>query len=285
MFTFGADPEIFVKDKKGNPVSAYGLVEGTKESPKKTDLGAYQVDGTALEFNIEPVPQHDFDRFNLNVVQTIADLKAAVGPDYKFSKDSVQEYDPEYLEQLPDEAKELGCDPDYNAYTMEANPRPDGTRNFRTGAGHIHIGWGADIPPDNEDHAAICAAFVKVLDATVGMLMTYIDREPRRRELYGKAGAHRRKPYGVEYRTPSNAWVWNKTYRKAMHYMLNQAIQYNTAYYGDITRASQGYIHDEAELQRVINEGDWEKAKLVLQLHMEWQDNRLWKALVKKVEG
>lgn len=65
--------------------------------------------------------------------------------------------------------------------------RPEGDRLFRTGAGHIHIGWGADIPVDNREHHEICASFVKMLDATVGLFMTCIDRDPRRRELYGKA--------------------------------------------------------------------------------------------------
>jgi hypothetical protein len=264
LFTIGADPEIFVK-KNGKAFSAHGLVGGTKKEPLKTSCGAVQVDGMALEFNIDPIKVGDFETFNLNIVRTIQDLKdLATEKDKRvtFSKDSVQEFEPEYLEAQPEEAKELGCDPDFNAYTMEENPRPDGTRNFRTAAGHIHIGWGADIPVDNEDHMAICAGFVKALDATVGLFMTVIDKEPRRRELYGKAGAFRPKPYGVEYRTPSNAWIFSKTNRKAVHILLNLAIRMHSNGYGisAITR----YIDNEAELQRVITEGDVKLATLCL---------------------
>jgi len=77
-FTIGADPELFLREN-GKPISAFGMVEGTKESPFKTDNGAYQVDGMALEFNIDPVPTgNSFERFNVNIIKTIADMKARV---------------------------------------------------------------------------------------------------------------------------------------------------------------------------------------------------------------
>ena len=52
-FLIGADPEFFVK-KAGKVVSAHNLVPGTKESPFPVKNGAVQVDGMALEFNINP---------------------------------------------------------------------------------------------------------------------------------------------------------------------------------------------------------------------------------------
>ena len=52
MITVGADPELFVK--KGRSFqSAYGMIPGTKQKPKKVIKGAVQVDGMALEFNID----------------------------------------------------------------------------------------------------------------------------------------------------------------------------------------------------------------------------------------
>ncbi len=50
----GADPEVFVKDASGQNVSGHGMVPGTKKKPHPVRSGAGQVDGTALEFNIEP---------------------------------------------------------------------------------------------------------------------------------------------------------------------------------------------------------------------------------------
>lgn len=258
MFTVGADPEIFVK-QKGKAVSAHGLVEGDKKNPLKTSKGAVQVDGMALEFNIDPVSAGDFESFNKNIVQTVKELRTLVGSDYNFNPSPVQEFDSDYLEAQPEEAKELGCDPDFNAYTLEENPMPDGTRNFRTGAGHIHIGWGSDIPVDNQDHFEICANFIKFMDATVGMAMTVIDQDPRRRELYGKAGAFRPKSYGVEYRTPSNVWITSKDKRKMIFFFVQQGIlnagsgyttqEYYRRYFTDVENIDE-------KVQNIINSGD-----------------------------
>ena len=235
VFTIGCDPEVFVREN-GKPISAHGLIPGNKKEPFKTANGAVQVDGMALEFNTDPVDLNDFEGFNLNVLRTKADLKnllsqkgVADGKRYNLAEIPVQEFDLDYINSQPDEAKELGCDPDWNAYTLLPNPMPVGDRPFRTGAGHIHVGWGADIPIDNEDHLQICANFVKTMDCTVGLFMTFIDRETRRRELYGKAGAFRPKPYGVEYRTPSNMWIRNKNRRFLIHNLVKRAVDFQSS--------------------------------------------------------
>lgn len=253
-FTIGCDPEIFLT-KKGEPVSAHGVIKGTKKEPFKVPNGAYQVDGMAVEFNTDPVDYQNFEDFNMKVVGVIREMKAAVqavDPEYNFNIAPVQEFDPEYLAAQPDEAKELGCDPDYNAYTLAENPRPDGDRPFRTGAGHLHVGWGEDIPIDHPDHMEICANFVKTLDATVGMAMVVFDRDPRRRELYGKAGAFRPKPYGVEYRYPSNLWITTKARRKVVFSLIQHAIGIMKT---GIT-AAEYYGTNEEIIQNILNTGD-----------------------------
>ncbi len=262
-FTFGCDPEVFLK-KNGKAASAYGLLPGDKKNPHKTPGGAIQVDGMAAEFNIDPVPSNDFETFNTRVVQQLKEIRNRVKPGgYNLNVSPVQDFDPEFLAAQPDEAKELGCDPDYNAYTLKANPRPDGEVPFRTGSGHVHIGWGADSPVDNEEHMEICANFVKVLDMTLGLFMTIIDDEPRRRELYGKAGAFRPKPYGVEYRTPSNVWIKNRDHRKAVFFLMKYAVWY----------ASQGHPIDD--VQEIINTGDRVAAQLsfdiLLANYVDWR--------------
>lgn len=269
-FLLGADPEVFVR-KNGKPISAYGLIEGTKDSPKKTSNGAVQVDGMALEFNIDPVPYRDFDAFNLNITKTVRDLKEAAG-DVSLLIEPVQVFGKEFMDEQPEKAKELGCDPDFNAYTGEENPRPDGDRDFRTGAGHVHIGWGADIPVENPEHFEICAGFVKACDATVGLYMTYIDRDPRRRELYGKAGAFRVKPYGVEYRTPSNVWIKNKARRKMMHAMLGVAIDLHSQ--GLTIEKMTGGLADEDRIRKCIDDGNTKLAEAIL----NWQCQNFYEA-------
>lgn len=257
----GADPEVFVKHK-GKAISVYETgLPGTKKEPHKTSVGAVQQDGFAAEFNIDPVPATDFDRFNQNIVKTLADLRDVMNKDgktYNLAIQPVMDFDPEYMAAQPDSVKELGCDPDFNAYTLKVNPRPDGDRAFRSGAGHIHYGWGADIPVDNEDHLEICAGFVRTLDATVGMFMCYIDREPRRRDLYGKAGAFRPKSYGVEYRTPSNLWITTKDRRLLMHALSNYAIARQTAG-ATIDKITGGYEADD--VANIINTGNFTVAE------------------------
>ena len=255
QFTIGFDPEVFVTEK-GKGVSAHGMINGTKESPFPTEVGAVQVDGMALEFNTTPVPVGNFEAMNRNLVKTMDDMKKLLlkhgeetGRKLNIKPVPVMEFTEEYLANQPDEAKELGCDPDYNAYTLEPNPRPDGERNFRTGAGHIHIGWGADIPQDHPDHIKICADFVKQLDRTVGIFMTAIETDGRRRELYGKAGAFRPKSYGVEYRTPSNEWLISKSRRKMVHWLVNQAINLHRYSGNFAARTSQ------EEIVRIIDQG------------------------------
>lgn len=280
QFLLGADPEVFVR-KNGKPVSAHGMIEGTKSSPKKTSNGAVQVDGMALEFNIDPVHYRRFDEFNYNIVKTIRDLKELAG-EVSIIPEPVQVFGEEFMAEQPDEAKELGCDPDFNAYTGEENPRPDGDRPFRTGAGHVHIGWGADIPVENREHFEICQEFVKVLDSTVGMYMTYIDRDPRRRELYGKAGAFRVKPYGVEYRTPSNVWIKNKSRRQMMHFLLGYAIDAHCA--GRPIDKIIGVSSDR--VREIIDTGDWKTAfDLLTKLFSNYpgiNGRAIWNTIVKE---
>lgn len=264
MFTIGCDPEVFVT-KRGKPHSAYGILQGTKASPFKTPTGAYQVDGMAAEFNTSPVglpatnSLRNFEVWNDYINQQIKAIREALPTGCSIRIEPVMEFGKEFLDAQPEAAKELGCDPDFDAYTLRANPKPDGEKTFRTAAGHIHIGWGDDIPVDNKEHIEICAGFVKMLDATVGMLMTYVDREPLRRELYGKAGAFRPKPYGVEYRTPSNVWIANRDLRTAIWLLVNEAIQYQRRS-TDPKAVSLGY-----DPQEIINTGDHEKALACLQ--------------------
>ncbi len=261
-FTIGCDPEIFLQDEDGNPMSAHGIIPGTKHEPFAVTDGAVQVDGLALELNTNPVSTNDFNAFNTNVVSVLGELKKMVKEKYpkaRFNISPVQDFGEEFLAAQPDEAKELGCDPDYNAYTMEVNPRPDGTRPFRTGAGHLHFGWGSGIPVDNEEHHAICADFVRMLDATVGLVMTYLDRDPRRRELYGMAGAYRTKHYGVEYRTPSNRWLTTKASRSLVFYAARHALSYMQKGFPIWKLFYPAEV--EIDIQSIINNGDHARAE------------------------
>lgn len=202
-FTIGADPEFFVS-RNGKPVSAYGLIPGDKKNPMKVRKGAVQVDGMALEFNINPAATEKDFLDNLDVVMTtILDMV----PGYDMYDSPVAEFGFEYIQAQPEEAKILGCEPDYNAYTGRANPRPDANTPFRTASGHIHIGWTKDVDPHDPGHFEACCTLVKMLDVKLGIPSLIWDKDKKRRLLYGQAGCFRPKPYGLEYRTLSNAWL------------------------------------------------------------------------------
>ena len=51
-------------------------------------------------------------------------------------------------------------------------------------------------------------AVIKAMDLFLGVPSVLMDNGIDRKKLYGKAGAFRSKPYGVEYRTLSNFWIF-----------------------------------------------------------------------------
>jgi len=117
------------------------------------------------------------------------------------------EFGAEYMAEQPEESLELGCEPDFNAYTGRENPRPNAKNTFRTASGHVHIGWTEGADPLDPAHFADCIAVVKQLDWSLGLMSKLWDSDEKRRTMYGDLGAFRPKPYGVEYRTMSNAWL------------------------------------------------------------------------------
>lgn len=256
-FTFGADPEMFIA-RGGKPVSAYGLIPGTKAAPHKVANGAVQIDGMALEFNIDPA--EDEERFFLNLDRVMDQILGMV-PGYQLHNSCVADFGLEYIQAQPKEASELGCSPDYNAYTMAANPRPEGETPFRTAAGHLHIGWTHGMDPMDPDHFNACARLTKQLDRFVGVpsiLMDRGDAAVKRRQLYGKAGAFRPTHFGVEYRVLSNFWVLdreNPHFRKAV---LGNTIAAIKKTFEDPASADASVGWYSA--QHLINEGSLDEA-------------------------
>jgi hypothetical protein len=216
--TIGADPELFVT-QDGKFRSAHGLIPGTKDTPFKVEGGAVQVDGMALEFNIDPVDNADDFVRNITVVM---DQMREMVPGYEFAVVPSCKFNGNHFRAQPDEAKELGCTPDYNAYTLNENPRPDNKTTMRTASGHIHIGGFETDDPMSDEHMIRCATLVKQLDCYLGLPSLLWDRDVTRRKMYGAAGAFRPKPYGVEYRVLSNAWLLNEN---RMRFVFAQTIR------------------------------------------------------------
>lgn len=206
----GADPELFAYDLKSERfVSAHNLIPGTKYDPFAVKHGAVQVDGVACEFNIHPASTADDFVDNINSVVDIMSLmvKRTAGDHAILMAQPVAFFEEEYFNSLPPQALELGCEPDYNAYTGQENPRPETNEPFRTGAGHLHVGWDEDVPIFDPAHFFDCMQLTKQLDAALFIPSLLWDKDEKRRTLYGKYGSFRPKSYGVEYRPLSNSWV------------------------------------------------------------------------------
>jgi len=205
-FLIGTDPEVFLRDANGRFVSGHDLIPGTKEDPFFVPDGAIQRDGVALEFNTAPAKTADEFAYNIDsVMRSLHGHYSSVRPDCEFAIEPTAVFEKEYFDGLPEEPKILGCTPDFNAYTGLENSPPHTDEPFRTGAGHIHIGWGSGYSISNPDHFDLCRDVVKQLDCILYPASLLWDRDNKRRSLYGKIGAFRPKGYGVEYRPLSNA--------------------------------------------------------------------------------
>jgi hypothetical protein len=205
--TVGADPEFFIA-KKGEIISGHKLPLGSKERPRRTTNGSVQCDGMAVEINVTPsLYKIGFLRNCANVLSDLEQIVKKTDPEMYILCRPTARFTEAYLETVPETAKELGCNPDWNAYELALNERPKADGTLRTAGGHIHIGWGAGFGVDSLEHISLCAEVAKQLDYFLGIPSLEWDRDNERRSLYGKAGAFRPKPYGMEYRVLSPVWL------------------------------------------------------------------------------
>lgn len=216
--TIGADPELFIiNEKTGKVVSSVGLIPGEKGNPYVADdmpkgFGL-ETDNILAEFNMPPV--RDKESFINNIEYMKDYIKKFVkekNPDLGILCKASMTVDKSELKSK--QAKEFGCDPDYNVYTEDVNPKPKNASKttLRSSGFHIHIGY----ENHNIDESL---KLVKYLDAYLGLPSLLLDDDKKRRSLYGKAGCFRLTPWGVEYRTLSSAmmedsitlsFVWNQ---------------------------------------------------------------------------
>lgn len=228
--TLGSDPEIFVENDKGEVVSAIGMLPGTKHKPHPiTDEGhCVQIDNVAMEFNIPPSKTEDEFVHNIQYVLEYLEEIANINNVKLSNKVSYSLKDEELTH--PD-AKVFGCDPDFNVYLQDINNQPKAKdSNLRCVGGHIHIGY---PNPNFETSEKI----VKAFDMFVALPAMLIDKDNRRRELYGKAGSFRIKdPWGLECRVLSNfwihseeliRWVYNKTVNAVNIVLDGEYIKYD----------------------------------------------------------
>lgn len=213
--TVGCDPEFFIEkiSAPGIIVPICGLLGGTKKKPQAisgvTKGFAYQEDGAAAEFNIPPCDSPK--QFGGNVEWMVEHLKMML---YKIGYQPVKtnhfNLTQEMIQTHPKLA-EIGCDPDIMAYGKNTGKIYEGVPRQLEGAhvgavrgagGHVHLGYDKNIcPPD---------VMVKLIDVCIALPLSKKDKQGTRRQYWGLPGLYRDKPYGLEYRTFSNFWIWDR---------------------------------------------------------------------------
>lgn len=250
----GADPECFVHD--GSAIRhCIGLLGGTKDCPMPVIDGAVQEDNVLFEFNVDPTD--DADVFRSRIVDVMEQGGMLLQPHGLVLLPGVSSHIYEDMGGFPEKAFEFGCTPDYNAYTGQVNPRPSATNsNLRTAGGHVHIGY-SHLRTVTEE---LSRAVINMCDYLLGLPSLLEDKDSRRRELYGKAGACRLKSYGPEYRTLSNYWIWDKELTKLVHARAQLAYELV-----DRLPMIQQLVSQEA-CQEAINTNDIVSAKAYLEI-------------------
>lgn len=239
----GADPELFLRDiETEKPVVSIGLIGGTKRVPRDIGGGfALQEDNVAVEFNIPPA--NNKAQFQASIQHVLNYLRTELEPKgLELDISATQDFTLDDLAHP--QAQELGCEPDYNAWTGRENPRPKAPETLRSSGGHLHIGY------DNPN-GKLSREIIKAHDLFCGVASLIYDNDTRRRSIYGKAGACRIKKYGVEYRTLSNFWIKTPELTNWLYEQSEKAIAF-------INGGGKVSVGTGKEIIQCINTGDME---------------------------
>lgn len=222
-FLIGSDPEMFVRTNNGIITSVAGLLGCSKDD--KITLAKdvrLQEDNVLAEFDIDP--QSGFEAFNDNMQRGIdltnnvlnkLDMETAPGV-------SSHIFTEEEMKTFNESAFIFGCTPDFNAFTGQKNPSPTSqNKGLRTAGGHVHLGvvGALDITLQTQMMLGVLCDYFLSLPAVI------MDKDTRRKELYGKASAIRYKDYGIEYRSLSNFWISDRENRKFVYDQVDKVVQ------------------------------------------------------------
>jgi len=172
-------------------------------------------DGAAFEFNVPPCDNAEQLGIYWQTAKEI--LRKLIPGDLQLVAKATQRFSMDFLLENYDISEErlayscrFGCDAQYNVYSLGASPEVD-ARNilWRYAGGHIHMS-----PVESE----LIRPVIFGMDMTVGLFCLfnspYPEEEAMRQEFYGVPGNYRPQQYGeipgLEYRTPSVAWLDSK---------------------------------------------------------------------------
>ena len=218
----GEEPDVdesgdYIEPEAPGYVPCVGLIPGTKENPHQLEgpPGFFcHEDNVCLEVGFPPTDNPRIFVDNVQMVKRLVQeqfldtlgYQLAIVPSNMFRSDQL----------TSTQARTAGCEPDYDAYTSGKARTIQSqlmASNIRFAGGHIHLGGDFNCPP------FVVALFADIFlslrfmgDSGKKTLGTpngssfYCPDWKKRAVWYGQPGIFRTKPYGIEYRTPSNWW-------------------------------------------------------------------------------
>lgn len=262
-FNLGSDPELFLRDNITKALrSAIPIIPEGKDAGRSLDATGFNRvlhDNVLIEFNTKPEEEKEaFVDTHRGVMQTIQNIVSEHGLELHLQASA----DFPECELVCEEARIFGCDPDFTWFptpAMQVMPVEAAGKPFRSAGGHLHIGTHKDSPELSEMLTEPSGLgkirVVKALDVFVGIISIFLDKDstaPERRTLYGKAGSHRPKTYGVEYRACSPWWLATPEHTSLVHELTNAALV--VALDEEDLEDLIDDIGGEQELQDIINE-------------------------------
>ena len=197
-FIIGSDPEFFCKnDRTGEYISLIPYINGTKKKPQDIDIkGCSQLrDGVSIELNIPPMPEFwMLHRIISDCIEYTNDWLKKIDSDYVLDITSSAKFKEDQLKHK--EARVFGCEPAYNAYTLQECYRPEACtlNGLRTASYHIHYGWEKELSVEE------LRKFIFLNDLFLGFPAMYLDyTDKARKEVYGQLGEHRIKKLKMNY--------------------------------------------------------------------------------------
>lgn len=280
--TIGMDPEIVLLSNTTKKLcsarEALGTTTYRKTSPHSFGSSEVCVDGFLAEINPAPNTCREWVLNNIRDCLTMLyNTVERKGLDIS-CKSTVNV--PKPVRTKATEAElELGCEPDYSAYSGQVNIIPDEMRNgnTRSGGGHLHYGFNYTCGQTNVSYQSsqdmwetaltyepVAHRIIKAMDYMVGLPCVLLDDKnaATRRKLYGKAGSYRIQPHGIEYRVLSNFWVNHPALASMAMELGRSALRVATCQY-NVCEELFNLIPAE-DVQSIINENCKTEARRLL---------------------
>lgn len=212
--TIGCDPELFIFDNvKQRIVPAIGKIGGSKASPMSLRAGGMvQLDGTVLEFGTAPATSSgDFIRqLQANITEIRTKLDNRFHGRYELRCGALAGYDAEDIEENHI-GLDVGCSPQYKFVSQNSLQAVGGVSKLSREAipvgGHIHVGFGCNLPVTDERLVVSAARFTELFHQYLPSWC--MPSSFQREEILGidEEAVVRIKPYGLEYRNMPSYWL------------------------------------------------------------------------------